>query len=302
MLNRLFNSLVLSTAALAAAPPLAHADTRIHAITADLRQTRSGEELYQFGQQQKANVSWSDKHAGTQHFDQVTLNPNYDHPAAVQILAHELRHVWQEYALRTSNHRLSPMGRFRLQRMREVDSCAYEAHVAAERADMFGNKLAATTTYNDNMMIAIEYAAMPKAKRDYIKHAILPCAANVRVNDHYNTLHYSAAFSVLRDARQTDGLLLKPQIDNQTLAFFHENVFQLTTPENERALYKSFFTHSLDASETIPAIKRMSDAQFDTFIEKITAPKTHIRELGFIEAEFATLKARTEKRLAATVP
>lgn len=301
MLKPIFNSLVLATAAVAA-PHMAAADERINTITADLRQTQSGEALHQFSLSQKANIAWSSKHAGTQHFDQVTINPNFDQPAAVQILAHELRHVWQEYALQTSTHRLSPMGRFRLQRMREVDACAYESHLAAERADLFGNKLAATTTYNDNMMIAIEYAATPKAKRDYLKHAILPCAAKVGANDHYNTLHYSAAFNVLRDARQTDGLLKNPAIDNNTLSFFYDHVFKLTTPDDTRALFKSFFTHSLDASDTIPAIKRMSDAQFDTLIEKITAPKKHLRELGFIEAEFYQLKAKTERRLSVTAP
>lgn len=301
MLKPLFNSLVIAAAALTVAP-MAAADERIDTITADLRQTRSGEALHQFSLSQKANVTWSSKHAGTQHFDQVTINPNFDHPAAVQILAHELRHVWQAYALKTANHRLSPMGRFRLQRMREVDACAYESHLAAERADLFGNKLAATTTYNDNMMIAIDYAAKPKAKRDYLKHAILPCAAKVSGNDHYNTFHYSAAFDVLRDARQTDGILKNPAIDNNTLSFFYDNVFKLTTPDDTRALFKSFFTHSLDPRDTIPAIKRMSDAQFDTLIEKITAPKTHFLELGLIEAEFVSLKARTEKRLSIAQP
>ena len=114
-------------------------DPRIQHLITRMRSFPEGEDLYQYAANTNLQFTWFDdrskKAGGLYENGTMQLFSHIGDDRALFILAHEIRHHWQDTQNQPPLMKFDPVERFQMAQLHEIDACAYTAQFTASHND-----------------------------------------------------------------------------------------------------------------------------------------------------------------------
>lgn len=271
-------------------------DARLKRIFSELRHSKMGEDLYTHALNTGVNVAWEnddDGAAGAYHGDKglLTIDTHSSDAELISVMAHELRHHWQFTATRVETMTLDPLRAWQAARLLEVDACAYTAKFITEYNVNSTREIDIGKKYGHKSLA--HYSAVPAAKRDYIKDAIMPCFQEIAENDTYNDNHigFTETLAGLYKTRY------QIAVQKQDYDLLLREYAQMPTPSSVKKSLSPLLSPSLDPTQQEPAIKQASDNEFLNWLHNATANKYSAHVLN-MQREFELNRMNIMERAA----
>jgi|GEM_PF-4829371 hypothetical protein len=276
-------------------------DRRIQHIVKMMRESREGEQLYQFASTQDIKLKWepSQDNAGSYGGGIVTLDPRAKNIDIIYAMAHELNHGWQDKITQGKDVLTDPETTWQTSRLREVGACAYSAHFAAQYTEQTGRTFPSYKRVFGGRT-AHNYTKMGAANRDYFANAVLPCFDELNKNDKYLVNHLNHARMKLHLAQSFNSLVKIKETSArlQNIPYSAPMAPSPFTPlqRDEKAhMMGSLFTPTLDAKDIPPELAPEDTRSVLSFVEREAAPSDPIalEILNDLQAGFEILAQDT---------
>lgn len=254
-------------------------DRRIQHIVKMMRESREGEQLYQFASKHNLRFQWesSQDNAGSYSNGTITLDSRLSNISIVYALVHEINHGWQDKLLNAQDLQGDPQFTWQMAQLREVSACAYSAHFSAQYTEQTGRKFSSYKNVFGGKT-AYNYTKIGAMNRDYFANAVLPCFDEIKKNDRYIVNHLNIARLKFHIALTFNSLVKISDARSRLHSMPYTppavtNPFTLP-PRSERArMMAGLFTPTLNPEDIPPELNPEDTEGVLSFMEQETTPK-----------------------------
>ncbi|MGZ9096920.1 MAG: DUF6782 family putative metallopeptidase [Micavibrio sp.] len=263
-------------------------DPRLKKIVAHLRKSTLGEQLYVYATKTGMQIEWKDKNDGTPGSyllskKIVTLYTGVPDANLTPVLAHELRHHWQNIEIDPNAWINGPVQQWQKARFIEADACAFTANFIAEYKDETGITLDLKYTYGTQA--SRNYVRLPKSERNYLRHAVNPCFTEIADYDSYEENHLEQA--ILR-YNMTKLVHEKALLTGEYQETYNQ---YLNIPDDRglKAQFSKFITPGLDPDRVIPEIRAATPEEFAQWMYRMT-PSRNAELINAMQNHFEAMR------------
>jgi hypothetical protein len=273
-------------------------DPRLKKIVVQLRKSTLGEQLYVYAAKTGMQIQWDDEGPPGSYLPSektVTLYAGIPDAVLTPVLAHELRHHWQNTTIDPNAWISGPVQQWQTARFIEADACAFTANFIAEYKDETGIKLDLKYTYGART--SRNYVRLPKSERNYLQHAVNSCFTELNDYETYEESHLEQA--TLRYD------MTKLVHEKALLTGHYRETYNdyMNVPDDKglKAQFSKFLTPTLDPDQVIPEVRDASIEEFAQWMNRRT-PSRHAELINAMQAHFEIMRQEVFQNIKQPVP